>query len=197
MNPFSRRTFLKGIGTGAIAGVVRPLAALAQDAARADSQKFGPGEVEISLEINGEKRTLKVEPRVTLLDALRNRLAFTGAKEICDRGTCGGCTVQVDGKPVYSCMLLAVDMIGRKIKTVEGLARDGKLDPVQQAFVEQDAMMCGFCTPGFVMSARALLDRNVRPTRDQINEACAGNLCRCGAYPHIVAAIEKASAKNA
>lgn len=195
MNPFSRRTFLKGIGTGALASAVRPIAALAEDAAAADSQTLGPGEVEIALEINGAKRALKVEPRVTLLDALRNRMEFTGVKEICDRGTCGGCTVLADGVPVYSCMLLAVDMVGKKITTVEGLSRDGKLDPIQEAFVAADAMMCGFCTPGFVISARALLDKNPHPSREEILEACAGNLCRCGTYPHIVKAIEKASGK--
>ena len=196
MNPFSRRTFLKGIGTGALASAVRPLASLAQDAAGADSQTLGPGAVEITLQLNGQKRALKVEPRVTLLDALRNRMEFTGAKEICDRGTCGGCTVLADGKPVYSCMLLAVDMAGKKITTVEGLGRDGQPDPIQKAFVEADALMCGFCTPGFVMSARALLDKNPHPSREEILEACAGNLCRCGTYPHIVKAIEKASAGN-
>jgi xanthine dehydrogenase YagT iron-sulfur-binding subunit len=197
MNPFSRRTFLKGIGTGAIAGIVRPLASLAQDAAKADSQTLGPGEVEISLEINGQKRQLKVEPRVTLLDALRNRMEYTGTKEVCDRGTCGGCTVHLDGKPVYSCMLLAVDAVGKKITTVEGLAHGGKPDPLQQAFVEEDALQCGFCTPGFIMSARALLDKHPHPTRDQIVAGCAGNLCRCGSYPHIFKAIEKASGKQA
>jgi xanthine dehydrogenase YagT iron-sulfur-binding subunit len=193
MKPFSRRTFLKSLGLGALAGATRPIAGLAEQQSAADSQMLGPGEVEVKLEINGAARALQLEPRVTLLDALRNRLEFTGAKEICDRGSCGGCTVLVDGRTVYSCMMLAVDAAGRKITTIEGLP--GRA--VQDAFVASDAMMCGFCTPGFVVSAHALLEKNARPTRAQILEACEGNLCRCGTQPHIIKAIEKiAGAKS-
>ena len=198
MQPFSRRSFLKGLGIGTIATTVRPLAALADDApaveaGRPDAHTLGPGEVALSLDVNGVARAVKVEPRVTLLDVLRNHLDLTGAKEVCDRGTCGACTVLVDGKPLYACTLLAADAVGRRITTVEGLGRSGQPDPIQRAFGANDALMCGFCTPGFVLSARALLDRNPQPSREEIVRACAGNLCRCGAYPHIVTAIERAS----
>ena len=125
---------------------------------------------------------------------MRNRLSYTAAKEVCDRGMCGACTVHLDGKPFYACMILAVDAVGKKIRTAEGLVKNGAQDVVQRAFIANDALMCGFCTPGFVMSARALLDRNPTPDREQIVKACSGNLCRCGAYAHIVQAIEKAAA---
>lgn len=196
MKPFSRRSFLKGLGIGTIATSANPLAALAEQATpevAADAHTVGPGEVELSLDINGAARAVKVEPRVTLLDVLRNRLDLTGAKEVCDRGTCGACTVLVDGRPLYACTVLAVDAAGRKITTIEGLGTNGQPDPLQRAFVANDALMCGFCTPGYILSAKALLDKNPQPSREQIVKACAGNLCRCGAYPHIVTAIEKAS----
>jgi xanthine dehydrogenase YagT iron-sulfur-binding subunit len=193
MNPFSRRSFLKGLGTTALVGAAQSLRGIAADTASAEAQTLGPGEVEISLNINGQPRSLRVEPRVTLLDALRNRLEFTAAKEVCDRGNCGACTVMLDGRTHYACMVLAVDAVGKKIITAEGLAKDGKHDIVQRAFIENDGLMCGFCTPGFVVSSRALLDKNPSPDREQIVKGCSGNLCRCGAYPHIVKAIEKAA----
>jgi xanthine dehydrogenase YagT iron-sulfur-binding subunit len=192
MKPFSRRLFLKSLGLGALAGAAKPMAGLAEKHSSADSEILGPGEVDVTLEINGARRALSVEPRVTLLDALRNRLEFTGAKEICDRGSCGGCTVLVDGKTVYSCMMLAVDAVGKKITTIEGL----KAKALQDAFVACDAMMCGFCTPGFVVTAQALLERNAKPSREEILEACEGNLCRCGTQPHIIKAIEKVAGVN-
>ena len=198
MKPFSRRTFLKSLGIGTIATTAGPFAGLAQEnpvaeANSAGAQTLGPGEFRVSLIINGENHPVEVEPRVTLLDVLRNRLALTGAKEVCDRGTCGACTVLVDGRPLYACTLLAADASGCSITTIEGLGKPGEPDPIQRAFVANDALMCGFCTPGFILSARALLDKNPRPNRQEIVRACAGNLCRCGAYPHIVTAIEKAS----
>ncbi len=193
MNPFSRRSFLKGLGTSAIATAARGLRAADVPAPPPEAHTLGPGETEITLHINGQARSLRVEPRVTLLDALRNRLEYTAAKEVCDRGTCGACTVSVDGRTMYACMVLAVDAVGKNITTTEGLVREGKQDVVQRAFVENDALMCGFCTPGFIMSTRALLDKNPHPTRAQIVKACSGNLCRCGAQPHILAAIEKAA----
>jgi xanthine dehydrogenase YagT iron-sulfur-binding subunit len=192
MNPFSRRSFLKGLGAGAVATAAAGLRGFAAEETPA-AQTLGPGEVEITLEINGAAHTLRVEPRVTLLDALRNRLTYTAAKEVCDRGMCGACTVHLDGKPFYACMVLAIDAAGRKITTAEGLAQRGGLDIVQRAFIANDALMCGFCTPGFVMSARALLNENPQPNREQIVKACSGNLCRCGAYAHIIQAIEKAA----
>ena len=142
----------------------------------------------VSLTVNGEERTLLLEPRRTLLDALRHDLGLTGTKKVCDAGNCGACTVHVDGRPMYSCLLLAVDCADRRITTIEGLARGNGLDPVQEAFVLRDAFQCGFCTPGQVMSLRALLDETPDPTDEQILRAVTGNLCRCGAYRNILAA---------
>jgi xanthine dehydrogenase YagT iron-sulfur-binding subunit len=140
------------------------------------------------LTVNGAEHTLVVEPRRTLLDALRVDLALTGTKKVCDMGDCGACTVIVDGRAVYSCLMLAVDCDGREIRTIEGLAHGDELDPVQRAFVEKDAFQCGFCTPGQVMSLRALLDENPAPSDDEILRAVSGNLCRCGAYQNILEA---------
>jgi xanthine dehydrogenase YagT iron-sulfur-binding subunit len=142
------------------------------------------------LTVNGAEHDLVLEPRRTLLDALRVDLALTGTKKVCDVGDCGACTVIVDGRAVYSCLLLAVDCDGREIRTIEGLAQGDELDPVQRAFVEKDAFQfqCGFCTPGQVMSLRALLDENPAPSDDEILRAVSGNLCRCGAYQNILEA---------
>jgi len=135
--------------------------------------------------VNGSRQTLSVEPRTTLLEALREGLGLTGAKKICDRGECGGCTVLLDGKPIYACMMLAIEAQGKAITTIEGLARAGKLHPLQQAFIRHDALMCGFCTPGFVVSLAALLSRVPDPTLEQVQAAVSGNVCRCGTYPRI------------
>lgn len=140
----------------------------------------------VTLTINDVDHALAAEPRRTLLDALREDLALTGTKKVCDVGSCGACTVLVDGRAMYACLLLAVDCAGRKITTIEGLERDGELDPVQQAFIEADAFQCGFCTPGQVMSLRALLNETPAPTDAQIERAVTGNLCRCGAYRNIL-----------
>ncbi len=145
------------------------------------------------LNVNGQKLKLVLEPRVTLLDALRNYSSLTGAKEGCDRASCGACTVLVDGAAIYSCQKLAIESQGQAITTVEGLAPDGQLSPVQQAFVEKDALQCGYCTPGFILSATALLANNPRPSVSEIKHGCAGNLCRCGTHPHIVAAVQQAA----
>ena len=134
-----------------------------------------------------------LEPRVTLLDALRNYSSLTGAKEGCDRAACGACTVHLDGVPIYSCQKLAIEAQGHSITTIEGLAMEGELSPLQKAFVEKDALQCGYCTPGFVMSATALLANNPRPSPEEIKHGCAGNLCRCGTHPHIVSAILQAA----
>jgi len=157
----------------------------------------GPEKVSLVLRVNGQTFPLHVEPRRTLLDALRNDLGLTGAKKGCDEGTCGACTVLLDGKPVYSCLLLAIECQGHAIETIEGLAQDGKLHPVQEAFVEQDALQCGFCTPGQILSVKALLDENPEPTEEDVKRAVSGNLCRCGAYPHIVQAALAAAKKLA
>lgn len=182
----TRRGFLKGVGGGlAGAGVLSTAVLTAPEEAQAAGKVLGPGRVPITLKVNGRPARVEVEPRTTLLTALRDHLDLTGAKLICDRGECGGCTVLLNGKPVYACMMLALDAQGREITTVEGLAKGDQLDPVQQAFVAHDALMCGFCTPGFVVSVRALLNRNPNPTLDDVKLACAGNLCRCGTYPKV------------
>jgi xanthine dehydrogenase YagT iron-sulfur-binding subunit len=142
----------------------------------------------ITLHVNGAEHGLVLEPRRTLLDTLRHDLHLTGTKKVCDMGDCGACTVLVDGRAMYACLLLAVDCQGRRITTIEGLARDGRLDPVQQAFIEADAFQCGFCTPGQVMSLRALLDETPAPSDEDIQRAVSGNLCRCGAYLNILRA---------
>ncbi|MFN4218112.1 MAG: (2Fe-2S)-binding protein [Candidatus Bipolaricaulia bacterium] len=154
----------------------------------------GPGRTPIKLIVNGEAHEVLVEPRRTLLDALRKDLGLTGAKKACDEGTCGACTVLVDGKPIYACMALAIECDGKSIETIEGLAQDGKLHPIQQAFIEEDALQCGFCTPGQIMSMKALLDENPNPTLQDIKRALSGNLCRCGAYPKIFKAALRAAA---
>ena len=148
----------------------------------------------VTLSVNGAPHTLALEPRHTLLDALRLDLELTGTKRVCDMGDCGACTVLVDGKAMYACLLLAVDCAGREITTIEGLGRDGELDPVQQAFVEADAFQCGFCTPGQIMSLRALLNERPAPGDDEIRRAVSGNICRCGAYQNIVEAGRRAVA---
>ncbi len=142
----------------------------------------------VTLNINGSQFPLMVEARRTLLDALRHDLGLTGTKKVCDSGNCGACTVVVDGRAMYACLLLAIDCEGREITTIEGLARGDELDPLQQAFVERDAFQCGFCTSGQLMSLHALLAAQPRPSDEQIKRAVTGNLCRCGAYPNILAA---------
>jgi xanthine dehydrogenase YagT iron-sulfur-binding subunit len=142
----------------------------------------------VTLKVNGGEQLIAAEPRLTLLDALRDEFSLTGTKKVCDMGNCGACTVLVDGVAVYSCLTLAVDCDGREITTIEGLGRDGELDPVQRAFVEADAFQCGFCTPGQIMSLRGLLNANPEPSEAQIRHAVTGNLCRCGAYLNIVKA---------
>ena len=141
-----------------------------------------------TLRVNGVDRTPALEPRRTLLDALRHDLQLTGTKKVCDMGDCGACTVLVDGKAMYACLLLAVDCAGREITTIEGLAVDGRLDPVQQAFIVADAFQCGFCTSGQIMSLRGLLNEDPHPDDSAIQRAVSGNLCRCGAYQHIIQA---------
>lgn len=191
----SRRGFLKGVGVGSAAtglvSTVKPLAA----AAASNPDLVGPGELRITLRINGQNRTVNAEPRVTLLDALRNRLDLTGAKKVCDRGTCGACTVLVDGHPVYSCSMLAVEAQGREITTIEGLSTEDNLTPLQKAFVDHDAQQCGFCTPGFVLACTAFVRHNPNASVDDARRGLGGNLCRCGTYAGILMAAVDA-AKN-
>lgn len=187
---FSRRSFLKGAGGVTAGGLLGETLAAAPS--RPLVRRAGPAKV--TLTINGERRQVEVEPRTTLLNALRNHCQppLTGAKLVCDRGTCGACTVLLDGRPVYSCMQLAVEAEGREVTTVEGLAKDGELNAVQKAFVKHDATMCGFCTPGFVVALTACLERDPRASREEIRRACGGNFCRCGTYPQIFLAAEEA-----
>ncbi len=190
----TRRNFLKSLGTTAVATAATQAQNMAEQLEQTRSEKIlGPGAVPISLKVNGKEFHLEVEPRVTLLDVLRNNLSITGPKEVCDRGTCGACTVWLDGQPVYACMKLAIEAQSQPITTVEGLSPEGKLNNVQEAFLEQDALMCGYCTPGFIMSATALLKFNPHPTAQDIQHACAGNICRCGTQPRIIKAVLKAS----
>jgi aerobic-type carbon monoxide dehydrogenase small subunit (CoxS/CutS family) len=186
----TRRGFMQGVGVAGGAAMV------AKDAAAAGSPKTLPAKkMPITLHVNGKDHKLKVEPRLTLLRALRNELDLTGSKEVCDRGACGACSVHLDGVLVTSCMTLAVDAVGKKITTIEGLAKGDKLDPIQEAFVKHDALQCGFCTPGMVMACKALLNENKQPTLTQIKRGLSGNICRCGTYNNIFAAVQTA-AKN-
>jgi len=195
----SRRTFLKSLGTAAATAATAQVTSVAAELEKANHEKIvGPNAVPVTLTVNGEKLKLLIEPRVTLLDALRNYSSLTGAKEGCDRASCGACTVLLGDTPIYSCQKLAIEAQGVEITTVEGLAKDGKLSKVQAAFIEKDALQCGYCTPGFVMSVTALLKKNFHPTADDVKHACAGNLCRCGCHPHILqAALKAAGVKHA
>jgi xanthine dehydrogenase YagT iron-sulfur-binding subunit len=187
----SRRAFLKSVGIGAAAtGLVH---AAPVGVSVAATTVLGPDPVPLELTINGARVTVTVEPRVTLLRALRNHLGLTGAKEVCERGACGGCTVLFDGEPICACLMLAVDAVGHEIDTVEGLGTPEKLSPVQAAFVECDALQCGFCTPGFVVASTALLRKNPNPSLEEIKAGLAGNLCRCGTYSRIFEAVQKAA----
>jgi aerobic-type carbon monoxide dehydrogenase small subunit (CoxS/CutS family) len=168
--------------------------AVAAELEKVNAEKIlGPGPVPVTLMVNGKRMKLLLEPRVTLLDALRNYSSLTGAKEGCDRAACGACTVLLDDVPIYACQKLAVEAQGHQITTVEGLAKGDQLSKVQQAFIEKDALQCGYCTPGFIMSVTALLKRNPHPTADEVKHACAGNLCRCGTQPHILQAVFQAA----
>jgi xanthine dehydrogenase YagT iron-sulfur-binding subunit len=196
----SRRAFLKSaVVTGAAAAVASlPSGATAEAAASPRTapgiaEALGPGPAAIDLKINRTLHRLEVEPRVTLLRALREHLGLTGTKLVCDRGACGACTVWLDGKPVTSCMMLAVDARGHEITTIEGLGDPSGMHPVQAAFVAEDALQCGFCTPGMVMSVAAALRENPAASEADVRRAVAGNICRCGTYPHVFTAALKAA----
>lgn len=190
---WSRRDFLKISGVTAAAPLVARASALAVDN---DVQIQGPGKSAVTLSVNGRPLKASLEPRVTLLDALRDQFELTGAKRVCDRGTCGACTVLMDGKAVYSCSVLAIDAQNHQITTVEGLSQGGQLHPVQQAFVDNDAQQCGFCTPGFIVASKAFLDEHPNPTLEQIKHGLGGNFCRCGTYAGIRAAVMQAAGKR-
>jgi len=162
-------------------------------AAEGEPAIHGPGKVPVSLNVNGKKLSAQLEPRVTLLDALRDQFELTGAKRVCDRGTCGACTVLLDGKAVYSCSVLAIDAQSAQITTVEGLGETGHLHPIQQAFIDNDAQQCGFCTPGFVVATKAFLDQHPNPTPEQVKHGLGGNFCRCGTYAGMRLAVMQAA----
>ena len=190
-NGLSRRSFLKGTGASAAAmtGLTQVPADCIAQVKAADTVAMGPGAIKIELMVNGAPYTASVEPRVTLLDALRNYMDVTGCKRVCDRGTCGACTVSLDGKIVYACSMLALEARGKDIKTAESLYNNGKVDAVPAAFAKHDAQQCGFCTPGFVVAMRAALDKNPNATPAEIEEGLAGNICRCGTYSQMRDAI--------
>lgn len=195
----SRRGFLKGVGATALAtGALAPQVLAATAVAEANAEPaaappvplFGPAPVAVKLDINGKVRELRLEPRVTLLDALRNHLDLTGAKKVCDRATCGACTVLMDGKTVYACTVLAVEAQGKKIETVEGLAEaHGGNAPIQKCFVANDAQQCGFCTPGFVMACEGFRRGHAGASREEVLAGLGGNLCRCGTYHGVANAV--------
>jgi xanthine dehydrogenase YagT iron-sulfur-binding subunit len=187
----SRRDFLKS--TGVVGGLAASVAGVAEVEAQAPGLRaVGPGEVPVQLLVNGKRVDLRIEPRVTLLDALRMRADITGNKRGCDRGACGACTMIIDGRTAYACSTLAIEVQGKQIRTVDGLANGNTLHPVQQAFCDVDALMCGFCTPGFVVATVALLEKYPNATNDQIRKGLDGNICRCGTFVRIMEAANRA-----
>ena len=183
----SRRNFLKSTGVASVAATV--LGSHDEVEAQSGPPAVGPGDVPVRLNVNGRPVNLMIEPRTTLLDALRNRADLTGNKRGCDRGACGACTMILDGRAVYSCSTLAIECQGKQIRNVDGLSIGATLHPVQQAFCDKDALMCGFCTPGFIMASVALLEKTPNPTPDQIRKGLDGNICRCGTFSRIFEAV--------
>ena len=195
----SRRKFLKGFGItsiGIAAGGEGLLGTLQASCAPGQGTISGTEAQEIILNVNGKSMRVMAEPRTTLADALRDQLKLTGTKIGCERGACGACTVIIDEKTKASCMTLAIDAVGAEIETIEGLEADGKLHPIQEAFIEHDAMQCGFCTSGMVMSCKNLLDQNPKPTLDDVKLATSGNLCRCATYNNVFEAVIKTTQKG-
>ena len=190
----SRRDFFKNSTAGAVSTALISRSVAGSDVVEAEI--LGPGKVPVTLNVNGKTHRLDVEPRVTLLDALRERLDITSTKKVCDEGTCGTCTVLMDGKPVYACSILAIEARGKRILTAEGMGTPEKMHPIQKAFVKNDAQQCGFCTPGFVVASKAFLEKNPNPTLEDIEKGMGGNLCRCGTYVGIKQAILEAASKG-
>ncbi len=188
---FSRRSFLKG---SAVAGIATTGLTAAAHAVPAAPESFGPGRHEIALLVNGKEQKVTVETRTTLLDALRDGLDLTGCKKVCDRGSCGGCTVLMNGEPVTGCLVLAMDAVGQSLTTVESLTEGDTPHALVQNFVKCDAMQCGFCTPGMVMSSLACLQKRGKPTEEQMRTDLSGNLCRCGTYGRVMEAIQRTAA---
>lgn len=196
---FSRRGFLKGAGVTAATSVIETANALARDAndSLQNDRVLGPDALSVKMQINGREHSVMIEPRDTLVQTLRDNIGLTGTKVGCDRGSCSACTVWIDKTPALACMTLSIDTAGCEITTIEGLSHDGQMHPVQAAFVKHDAMQCGFCTPGMVMSCAALLERNPNPNLSDVKHAVSGNLCRCGTYPRVFSAtLEVAHERN-
>lgn len=192
----SRRRFLKGFGSGVIGGsLVLGGVAGAVPAANDDVREFLEGAEPLTLTVNGQKHRVLVEPRTSLAALLRHHLGLTGTKIVCGRGECGGCTVIMNGKAIYSCHTLALDAAGKEVLTVEGLLSGEDLHPVQSAFVDEDGLQCGFCTPGQIMAAYALLQEHPSPSGEQIQVGLSGNLCRCAAYPNIYKSVRTAAGR--
>ncbi len=199
----SRRSFIQTLGASAAASSLTAAADAAARRASGPGERpdegppiLGPDPVPLTLRVNGAPVQATVDPAATLMDVLRIDHKLTGTKEICDRGACGGCSVLVDGRLVNSCMMLALDAEGAEITTIEGLGRGDTLDPVQESFIRHDALQCGYCTPGLVVAARALLNHNPKPTLDDIKRGLAGNICRCGTYTNIFNAVLDASGQK-
>jgi len=192
----SRREFLTGVSTGALGTAALSGGIIARQETEAHQREEYSGKgikIPLNLKVNGNIYRIEVEPQYTLVDVIRNQLQLTGTKKACDRGECGACTVLLDGKPIYSCMTLAITAVGKEILTIEGLASGEKIHPIQQAFIEHDAFQCGFCTPGQIMAVKGLLEQNPSPSREEVKQALAGNLCRCGSYLRILEAALAAS----
>ncbi len=194
----SRRCFIQTLGASAAATALadRVTAATTPVPAADGPTILGPDLIDLTLKVNGKELKTRVDPAATLLQTLRLNFNLTGSKEICDRGACGGCSVLIDGKLIVSCMMLATDAVGSEITTIEGLEKNGKLDPVQEAFIKHDGMQCGYCTPGLVMATRWLLNDVPKPTLAQIQKYLAGNICRCGTYSNIFNAALEASGQS-
>jgi xanthine dehydrogenase YagT iron-sulfur-binding subunit len=196
-NGISRRSFIRGAGLSTAGSVLLTTNAFAlnnKEPLTAENE-FGPDAMTIKMKVNGITKSLSVEPRTTLASALRDHLELTGTKVVCDRGSCSACTVYLDGKPVNACMLSVFDVGDKEVTTIEGIAKNGELHPVQQAFIEHDASQCGYCTPGMVMSCVHLVDNNSDPNLEDVKNATRGNLCRCGTHPHVFKATLDASKK--
>ena len=193
----SRRGFLRGAGLTTVGTVALQTGVIGKSMPEDTlaEQSIGPNATLIQLKVNGKRRSLAVEPRATLASALRDQLQLTGTKIVCDRGACSACTVWVDGKPVNSCLTLAVEVTDKEITTIEGLGSEDKLNPVQEAFVEHDATQCGFCTPGMIMTATHFLQNHPKPNLDEVKVALRGNLCRCGTHPNVFKATLAAAKK--
>lgn len=193
----SRRGFIRGAGLTTAGTMLLNSKVLAFEGHEkiATGAAFGPEATTIKMKVNGRSLSLRVEPRTTLSSALRDQLGLTGTKVVCDRGACSACTVYLAGRPVNSCMTMALDVGDQEVTTIEGIAQNGKLHPVQEAFIEHDASQCGYCTPGMVMSCVHLLNHQPDPTLEDVKKATRGNLCRCGTYPHVFAATLAAAKK--